>query len=338
MILFKSLLTSGRILIILYNKVFPYFTPSRRKSHIKPYFCQKIRAVLSLNWCHYEIFDIRITNFNVSNYSIGHKKSIISPLTPRKRPSLLSACMWYTRDRGERGKCILSIPGESCDSKVKLLKQFGRYFLIWFSKSFLLIINSLINTSKFLWASLLGKILIHESPSQTHAQFSRWDSRTQEENICKRLHMERQFPFFFFLFLLQMHCLHAWHTTSIVQCDSGTKHRLSNLRNGGGGRGKHWNRTLISLSLFIPSLFKATAIVSVDYMLGIVISTFQHIYLIDLHNDSIPIYQWRNAQWLCCGYGTTNGWHLHASLFKYRIHPFNYHTNCNTTLYFDREK
>lgn len=52
---------------------------------------------------------------------------------------------------------FFSILEESCESKVKLLKQFGKYFLIWFSKSFLLIINPLINTSKFLWASLLGK-------------------------------------------------------------------------------------------------------------------------------------------------------------------------------------
>lgn len=67
---------------------------------------------------------------------------------------------------GESKMHVLFIPVEFYDSKVKWLKQLGRYFLIWFSKSFLLIINSLINTSKFLWASLLGKILIHESSSK----------------------------------------------------------------------------------------------------------------------------------------------------------------------------
>lgn len=146
---------------------------------------------------------MRITNFNFSNYSIGHKKSIISPPTPRKRPSWLSACMRYTRDGGEREKCIF-FPVESCDSKVKLLKQFGKYLLIWFSKSFLLIINSLINTSKFLWASLLGKILIRESSSRTYAQFSRWDSRTQEGNIMQvSAYGKTKLLFVFFLFLLK---------------------------------------------------------------------------------------------------------------------------------------
>lgn len=80
------------------------------------------------------------------------------------------------------------------------MKQFGRYFLIWFSKSFLLIINSLINTSKFLWASPLGKILIHEPSSQTYAHFSHWDSRTQGGNVMQvSAYRKTKFSFLFFL-------------------------------------------------------------------------------------------------------------------------------------------
>lgn len=116
-------------------------------------------------------------------------------LTPRKRSSLLSARMWSARDGEGREKCVLSISVESCDFKVKLLKQFGRYFLIWFSKSFLLVINSLINTSKFLWASLLGKILIHESSSQAYTQFSLGIQELKKKILCKWLYMKRQsFP------------------------------------------------------------------------------------------------------------------------------------------------
>lgn len=159
--------------------------------------------------------------------------------------------MWYTRDSGEREKCILSIPVESCDSKVKLLKQFGRYFLIWFSKSFLLIINSLINTSKFLWASLLGKILIHESSSQTYSSvLSLGFKNSRRKYYASVCIWKDKVSLRIFLFLLQMHSLHAWHITSILQYDCGARHGLSNW---GEGKGGAWvrrfrNRVLISFS------------------------------------------------------------------------------------------
>ena len=124
---------------------------------------------------------------------------------------------------------FFSILEESCESKVKLLKQFGRYFIIWFSKSFLLIINPLINTSKFLRASLLGKkILIHEFFPNIHALLSLGFKNLRRKCYARSAYGEAKFPFFFVLFLLQMQPLPDGHRTSILPYDSGKRDSLWN--------------------------------------------------------------------------------------------------------------
>ena len=126
---------------------------------------------------------------------------------------------------------FFSILEESCESKVKLLKQFGRYFLIWFSKSFLLIINPLINTSKFLWASLLGKIiLIHEFffPN-IHSLLSLGFKNSRRKCYARSAYGKTKFPFLFVLFPLK--CSRCLMGTEPPSChDSGKRDSLWNSR------------------------------------------------------------------------------------------------------------
>lgn len=109
--------------------------------------------------------------------------------------------MRYTRDSGAREKCVLSIPVEPYDSKVKLLKQFGRllFNMIFrkfsphyqlFNKHFKVSVSFSAGKNTNSWVFFPN---IRSSPVGIQD--------LKKEMLCKCLHMERQsfpssFPYF----------------------------------------------------------------------------------------------------------------------------------------------
>lgn len=128
----------------------------------------------------------------------------------------------------------------------------GGYFLIWFSESFLLIINSLINTSKFLWASLLGKTLIHESSSQTyvvHPLGFKTSRRKCYASVCIWKDKVSRPPFPISPTNALSSCLAQSLYLAIWFCQ---EVQPLSLRKG------LWNRVLIYSPIFVPNLYKIT--------------------------------------------------------------------------------